>query len=476
LVLKKAAVAVGRVGAGADSLILRYRGARAGGITAALALGLLGGPEPASAFSPTPLGSEFQVNTYTTINQYAVRVASDAAGDFVVVWESYGTSAGNDTSKFSIQGRRYNATGSPLGAQFQVNTYTTDNQIVPSIASDPNGNFVVVWINDTSSMSVEGQRYDASGAAIGGEFQVNTYTPIALQEPAVASDSVGNFVVAWTGGGILGNGIQGQRFASTGAPICSQFLVNTYTTGGGEYPSIASDPNGNFVVVWNSYGSPGTDHSSYSVQGRRFDASGNGIGAQFQVNTYTTQAQSIPSVAIDSKGDFVVAWQSNGSPGTDTSGFSIQGQRYDASGSPKGGEFQVNTYTTGNQFIGNVANDSYGDFVVTWVNVGSPQTVQARTYDATGAPASAQFQVNSYTASTIGGSVASGSMDKGFVVAFGEVDYVGASAYDNIKGQRYLPEPSFVQSLGAMLAALLALDRRRRHVGAECPSKPAAAN
>src|SRR5262249_26784340 len=151
-------------------------------------------PETASAFTPTPLGSEFQVNAYTTTNQYHVRVASDAANDFVVVWESYGTSAGNDNSRFSVQGQRYNATGSALGTQFQVDTYTTSQQSVPSVASDAIGNFVVVWQSDGSvgndngpfaGASIQGQRYDASGNALGGQFQVNTYTTGLQGNPSV---------------------------------------------------------------------------------------------------------------------------------------------------------------------------------------------------------------------------------------------------------------------------------------------------
>ena len=35
-----------------------------------------------------PAGSEFQVNTYTLANQQNPAVAIDAAGGFVVVWES----------------------------------------------------------------------------------------------------------------------------------------------------------------------------------------------------------------------------------------------------------------------------------------------------------------------------------------------------------------------------------------------------
>ena len=52
------------------------------------------------------------------------------------------------------------------------------------------------------------------------------------------------------------------------------------------------------------------------------------VGEQFQVNSYTTDNQGGPTVAADSQGKFVVAWTSYGSYGDDTSGPSIQGQRF----------------------------------------------------------------------------------------------------------------------------------------------------
>ncbi len=46
-----------------------------------------------------------------------------------------------------------------------------------------------------------------------------------------------------------------------------------------------------------------------------------------QVNTYTTGFQRNASVGVDADGDFVVVWESEGSGGTDSSSFSVQGQR-----------------------------------------------------------------------------------------------------------------------------------------------------
>ena len=382
---------------------------------AAAVLVLLRDPNMASA--ATPNGSQFQINTYTTNAQYRPSIASDSAGNFVVVWDS-GGSGGSDTDGRSVQGQRYDATGSAIGAQFQVNAYTAYDQVNPSVASDTAGNFVVVWESqgsagtDTAGRSIQGQRYDASGSAIGAQFQVNTYTTNPQVVPSVASDVAGNFVVVWlsfgsAGSDTSGNSVQGQRYDASGSAIGGQFQINTYTTNGQQLPRVASDSAGNFVVVWWSAGSAGSDTSLRSVQGQRYDASGSPIGGEFQVNTYTTNNQDAPQIANDAAGDFVVIWNSNGSASSDTSGTAVAGQLYEASGAAIGGEFQVNTYTTNNQGPAAVASDSAGqDFAVVWQSSGS-----------------------------------SGS----------------DTSLESVQGQRYLPEPPFVPSIGVMLSLVLGL-------------------
>src|SRR5262249_18836526 len=151
--------------------------------------------------------------------------------------------------------------------------------------------------------------------------------------------------------------VQGQHYDASGSALGGQFEVNTYTTNNQLYPSVARNGAGDFVVVWQSAGSASTDVGGFSVQAQRYDPSGTGAGAQFQVNSYTTADQVPPAVAIDSAGDFVVVWFSTGSAGGDTSLQSIQGQRYDATGATLGAQFQVNSYTTGNQRSPSVASD-----------------------------------------------------------------------------------------------------------------------
>jgi hypothetical protein len=368
--------------------------------------------EAGPAFGSPAASDQFQVNSHTFGFQNHPSVAFDSDGDFAVAWYS-STSPGSDSSFYSIQAQRYDASGDLIGAQFQVNTYTTGTQRWADIAVDDDGDFVVVWFsfegsgNDTNR-SIQGQRYDASGSAVGAQFQVNTYTTDSQYFPVAAIDGDGDLVIVWESDGSFGGdtssrSVQSQRYDAAGNPAGAEFQVNTYTTFSQLRPSVAVDSDGDFVVVWMSLGSAGSDTSSFSIQGLRYDASGNSVGAEFQVNTYTTLQQREPSVGIAAEGDFVVVWRSAGSAGSDSSGYSIQGQRFDASGTPVGVEFQVNTYTTSSQTEASVTVDADGDFTVVWKSDGSSgsdisgESVQGQRYNASGNALGAQFQVNTYT-------------------------------------------------------------------------------
>jgi hypothetical protein len=86
------------------------------------------------------------------------------------------------------------------GSEFQVNTYTTNNQLNPTTARLTNGDFVVVWTSDWdgSYQGVYGQRYNSTGIKQGDEFRVNSYTTNEQQFPAIAGLATGDFVVVWT--------------------------------------------------------------------------------------------------------------------------------------------------------------------------------------------------------------------------------------------------------------------------------------
>ena len=368
---------------------------------------------PATFAQAAPPGPQFQVNSYTTNGQYSPDVAVDDEGGFIVVWQSAGSN-GSDTNEASIQAQRFGAGGSPEGAQFQVNTYTTGGQFLPAVAANAAGNFVVVWSgygssgNDSSYTSIHGQRFDALGNPQGGEIQINTYTSFIQTVPAVDLAASGEFVVTWMSYGSSGtdtdaSSVQARRFSANGEALGDQFQVNTLTTLVQSGPAVTMDDAGAFFIVWHSSASSGSD--SGGIQGRRFDADGNPLGPEFQINSYTTGAQARPDVERAANGDFVVVWMNDGSGGSDSNEESVQARLVASNGVPQGEDFQVNTFTPGRQGYPKVAIRGTGEILVAWQSVGSSgsdqsdRSVQARPFAADGAALSREFQVNILTTS-----------------------------------------------------------------------------
>ncbi len=360
------------------------------------ALLLLLGPWLCPAWAQL-VGPEFQVNSYTTGEQGLPAVAADGSGNFVVVWQSML----QDGSNRGVFGQRFASSGSRLGSEFQVNTHTTGYQMHPAVAADGSGNFLVVWesgYQDGSGPGVFGQRFSSAGGPLGNEFRVNTFTTSAQYWPAVAADGSGNFVVVWQSYAQDGsfNGVFGQRFDSPGAPVGSEFQVNTYTTNQQRFPAVAANDLGDFIVVWESWQQDG---SGYGVFGQRFDSAGSTVGSEFQINTYTTDSQRDPAVTADSSGNFVVTWQSKDQDG---SVWGVFGQRFDSAGIPAGSELQLSTSTAGNQNAPAVAADGSGNFLVTWMSYGQDGSLWGafgQRFDSAGIKVRSEFQVNTYTTS-----------------------------------------------------------------------------
>jgi hypothetical protein len=349
----------------------------------ALVLGLFA----TSLSAQTPaMAPAFQVNTYTM--GYQVR-PSLAVGDsgFVVTWQD---NSGEDGSLYGVFGQRYDSTGSPQGTEFQINTYTTYRQELPSMGMDADGNFVVVWQNFPEPT---GQRFDDSGMPLGDEFQLNTYTMQGQGTPSVAVAPSGDFMAAWISWGQDGSysGIFGQRFDSTGTPQGDEFQVNTYTTLGQYTPAVGASTSG-LVVVWRS---DVQDNGSRGIFGQRYDNSGSPLGVEFQVNNEPGVGWlDPPSVAMSHSGGFVVAWQ-----GYDEDSSGIFARRFNSSGEPEGSQFQVNTYVTNRQDSPSVGLDGSGRFVVVWSTSvsGDFSGIFGQRYTAGGEHLGVEFQISPET-------------------------------------------------------------------------------
>jgi hypothetical protein len=69
-------------------------------------------------------------------------------------------------------------------------------------------------------------------------------------------------------------------------------------------------------------------------------------GFEFRVNSFTTSDQTTAAGATDADGDFVITWKSDAQDGSAAGVFA---QRFNSVGAAQGGEFRVNSFTTGIQ-------------------------------------------------------------------------------------------------------------------------------
>src|SRR5262245_18032752 len=156
----------------------------------------------------------------------------------------------------------------PAGGEFQVNTYTTGEQLAGSVSMDPAGNFVVAWTGLQGTSNIFGQRFDAAGVRLGGEFRVNTYTgPFPVFGTDVGSAANGTFVVTWLFDGPTSTDtVRWRRFSAAGSPLGQEFVGTLLRS---RSPAVAVHPAGSFVVSWHELG---FYYSSFDVRSQLFDA------------------------------------------------------------------------------------------------------------------------------------------------------------------------------------------------------------
>jgi hypothetical protein len=303
-----------------------------------------------------PIGDEFQINTTTSGNQKEPSVAMDTVGNFVVAWQGPGI----DEEDIFIQ--RFDPNYQPLGDELLVNTYTQGRQQYPKVAMNRDGAFAVVWESEKPEVEttvVSCQLFDVNGLAIGEEFEVNLLDD--CRYPDVAIDPNGKFAVVWMEDGSSNNLIMIRLYNADGTARTKPLDASTIEFDTLTRPSIAMDANGYFVVVWD--GDPNRA-SLDDIHARLYEPNGLSLGEQFTVNTTTAEAQQYPQVAINNMGEFVIVWESEIEGYTNER--DIFGQRFDILGNPLGDEFQLNTFVEGDQRYPDVALSDDGVFVTVW--------------------------------------------------------------------------------------------------------------
>jgi hypothetical protein len=374
---------------------------------------------------------EFQVSNYD-YSQGTPFVTNLKDGGFVICWQSYE----QDGSGYGIYAQVYNENGDKVENEFQVNTYTNGWQDAPNACGLATGGFVICWQRELGSNGIYAQIYNENGAKVGNEFQVNTYTYYGLW-PSIYGLANGGFVICWDSYEQDGSStdIYAQIYNENGDKVGNEFQVNTYAKNVQSSPSICGLKNGEFVICWDSYEQDG---SSTDIYAQIYNENGDKVGNEFQVNTYTNNAQSSPSVSGLTNGGFIICWNSYEQDG---SGYGIYAQVYNENGDKVENEFQVNTYTNNWQASPSICGLTNGGFVICWQSMeqdGSNNGIYTQIYNENGAKVGNEFQVNTYTNSWQAVPSTCGLKNGEFVICWegiGQIDTWG------IFGKYYLGSP-----------------------------------
>ncbi len=396
-----------------------------------------------------PVRGERQVNTFFEGTQDTPHVASLADGGWVVVWTSTNQDNPGDNDR-GVFAQRYDANGAAVGGEFQVNITNQNAQFQPQAAGLADGGFVIVW-TDASALDGSGQgvffnRYDASGALVASEERANTQTSSTQNTPHVAALSTGGFVIGWTSassgpaGDGSGNGVFAQAYNAAGARVGGEVQVNVETSGSQDGVRFAALGDGGFAAVFvsQSSGSAG-DGSGNGVFLRLFGADGLPVGGEARVNQFTLNGQDFAKIAALDGGGFVVAWRSEGQDG---SSGGVYARRYDDAGAPLGGEIRVNDLTLGNQTEPDVIGLAGGGFAVTWTDTSTPapgsgSDAHVQVFDADGTRVDSARIVNTSVLGTQDSAALAPLPGGGYVVVWRDangLDGSGSGVFQQIFG------------------------------------------
>ena len=309
----------------------------------------------------TQILPDFLVNEQVSIDgseQESPDIDGDGNGNYVITWVDQRAGWSRD-----IYAQIYLSDGTTLGDNFKVcDIYESSSQYNPSVAVDPNLNFVIAWLDKRNGgqWDVYAQRFSSDGTALGNNFRVNDDIGAADQEhPTVSIDSSGNFVIAWADERNGDWDIYAQRFSHDGTPLGNNFKINDDITSAVQYwPVNSCHKNGDFIISW----SDKRYNDDYDIYLQRFLADGTAIGDNEKVNDDTgVELQLRPDITIKENGDFIIAWEDERNGDRD-----IYLQRYLIDGSTLGNNFFIEDTTDTDQRNPSIENDLLGNFVVCW--------------------------------------------------------------------------------------------------------------
>jgi len=281
-------------------------------------------------------------------------VASDAQGEFLVVWQD------SRHGDWDIHGQRVSSEGMLLASDFEISAASSD-QCFPTLAYNrTEQEYLVVWQDH------RGGNWDIYGRCVfpngnqGDSFPIVT-APDNQERPDVVYNGTDNeYLVVWQDYRSGDWDIYGRRISSQCSPQGDEFVISQGAARQW-YPSLAYDNSKNqyLAVWWDNRNGNGGD-----IYGQQVAANGELLGENLPIST-AEGVQRFPDVAFSrSDNDYLVVWQDyRNSAGT---AFDIYGQRVAGNGTMAGNNFPIITAPNDQQYPTLASNDPEDQYLVVW--------------------------------------------------------------------------------------------------------------
>lgn len=269
-------------------------------------------------------------------------IDGDAAHGLVVLWTDFNAA---DGSKEGILGRLVDLSLTPTSSTFQVNTVTVGRQIAPDVAMNSTGAYVAVWDDEVNfeKSAAKARFFHSSGSPQSDEITLASGSGTATLPPRVAALDE-RYIVTWAARDGERSFDVYFRIFNGDASEAVTARAHAPTAGSETYPDVATCKDGRFIIVWGS--ASRRTEADGGIYGQWFDRTGTRLGEQLHINTYTKGLQNMPVVATTPNCQAIVIWQSYGQDG-DQEG--VYGRILDPAGTGASAEFRINESTKGPQ-------------------------------------------------------------------------------------------------------------------------------
>jgi len=252
------------------------------------------------------LGANFKVNINPDSSALPnIAVANN--GNFAVCW----LDVNNDglTILTKVKCRIFDYNGIPLTGEIILNDTLGRVVTTPSIGISNDNEFTISW----SQKDILYQKIDSSGNKIGSNQKVNDDIGSYTQDyPAITVRRDGSFIITWNDtrppGMVHADDIYMQMYDKSGNTVGVNQKVNDDLANTNQQiaPKISSDSLGNFVIAW-SDGRLNNSHGEVFAQ--MYNISGTKIGQNFRVTNSSLQfGKGVGGVSMKPNGDFVIGW------------------------------------------------------------------------------------------------------------------------------------------------------------------------